>query len=1047
MPRADAQRTGTAEGIGNIEKPAVYWRSFEGGGSTVRGVLDIRTEDVSFAVISGGAVELYGAEPGPALWRTENIGARSLAGESDLNGDGTFEVVVATGNAAIVLDGLTGKVLWRVPDGLLGTLETIRIADFTGDGVSELVVTECGCCGQNSGHAGFIWDFSASFENPRVVWEMPSVDCGAKRASVAVDSDGDGSLEWFAPRIGGFQLFEPTGEGLVAQSEPISSRIVSFRTDCRAAQLLPDAAQEVVCLYNDPLVTGDGGHRLHAFKHNSSTGALDLLWQFDVGETSAAVLSDSALTDVDGDGVVEVLANGEQQDGTVVGYALNGEDGSVSANMPGVQLRGAVLNGRIVLGNKGGDLVAFDLRQGSPREVWRVADRVVVTQWRRERAGVSGHFRRNPVVVDQDDTPRLLVRSGDGLIAELLTLPTAGGLPTSTTLELAAGGALAQGSASGGDLLWTDSRGFAYLTEDVPSVGKSFRLGGYYANAAPRTHGRSHAVGSLRRRKDQEVFAIDSTGALRALQASNAGNVVPPVERLRLSRSHNPILSSERGRLACLTRQLPDAVAQAHDLRLLKANGEEVWKREIPARLQTDMMSGDLNGDGVDDYVTQWSDPVNPELVTVAVDGSSGDELWKKVLPAASNQQPYGVTLSDFDGDGLLDVSLVYGFSRVLSGLTGEELAFVRVGGSYGTVTAYQDDDDSPAEYVVHGGFYQRVVLDDDLSLRSTLDDELPRVFVSGVVVQCGDEGEPRLFEPTANAPGAVDFFDLRGPAYGNVARWIYAGGERYATEAEAKDAGQQLAKLNSPSAHVNLTGAERTIAVMGSEDGWLYAVDACSGELAWSLAFDAPVGAVAFGDTDGNGLDEVIVSVADGYLYGVKHQPVEPPTSVAEAVGGSPLDVDSLAKGDDLWVHWTPVEGVTHYEVQLVDDNGKAIRGGFERAAESPFVYSGDELRLGVKYTASVRAAIGTEVSPDVAGDGVTVLRASASIDPVVEEEEPPSGKRKDNKRGAVAAVAAGCACELAGNPGSGSGSIWFGLFGFGLLLSRRRMRGRSRS
>ncbi len=47
---------------------------------------------------------------------------------------------------------------------------------------------------------------------------------------------------------------------------------------------------------------------------------------------------------------------------------------------------------------------------------------------------------------------------------------------------------------------------------------------------------------------------------------------------------------------------------------------------------------------------------------------------------------------------------------------------------------------------------------------------------------------------------------------------------------------------------------------MVGSSDGWLYAIDPCQGTLTFAYNFNAPVGEPVFGDTDGDGFDEILV-------------------------------------------------------------------------------------------------------------------------------------------------------------------------------------------
>ncbi len=61
-------------------------------------------------------------------------------------------------------------------------------------------------------------------------------------------------------------------------------------------------------------------------------------------------------------------------------------------------------------------------------------------------------------------------------------------------------------------------------------------------------------------------------------------------------------------------------------------------------------------------------------------------------------------------------------------------------------------------------------------------------------------------------------------------------------------------------------TGAVTTRVLAGGQS-FLYAVDPCSGDLVFAKDFGFDMGEIVFGDGDGDGLDEILVSVADGNL------------------------------------------------------------------------------------------------------------------------------------------------------------------------------------
>ena len=102
----------------------------------------------------------------------------------------------------------------------------------------------------------------------------------------------------------------------------------------------------------------------------------------------------------------------------------------------------------------------------------------------------------------------------------------------------------------------------------------------------------------------------------------------------------------------------------------------------------------------------------------------------------------------------------------------------------------------------------------------------------------------------------------------------MLAGGQSYLDEAAATAAKAGRGQLTSASIHGDLKGDGRPVAMVGSTDGFLYAVDPCSGDLVFAKDFGFDVGEIVFGDSDGDGLDEILVSVADGNLYALKNDP-----------------------------------------------------------------------------------------------------------------------------------------------------------------------------
>src|SRR6185295_13512818 len=137
---------------------------------------------------------------------------------------------------------------------------------------------------------------------------------------------------------------------------------------------------------------------------------------------------------------------------------------------------------------------------------------------------------------------------------------------------------------------------------------------------------------------------------------------------------------------------------------------------------------------------------------------------------------------------------------------------------------------------------------------------------------------------------------------------------------------------------HQNLTGAERPSALVGSTDGWLYAVNPCSGSLDWSYQLGSAVGEAVFGDTDGDGRDEVLVTAEDGYLYTLRDFEIDAPGEVRETDpwSDSGADLSEIYTVSTLEATWNPVDDATRYEVAVVDSEGNYVGEPWRSAGRS---------------------------------------------------------------------------------------------------------------
>jgi hypothetical protein len=316
---------------------------------------------------------------------------------------------------------------------------------------------------------------------------------------------------------------------------------------------------------------------------------------------------------------------------------------------------------------------------------------------------------------------------------------------------------------------------------------------------------------------------------------------------------------------------------------------------------------------------------------------------------------------------------------RVLSGSTGAQIL---LGGSatvpYFMPTLFDANGDGLDEVTLHGGQQPAQMLSHDLvtTLWTSSLDDLPYPY--GAVAVC--PSGPVLVEGSLQTTAQLSMTPMSGPSAGKATTIVLAAGARYADVASATMVGAEMGQLTSAATHADLTGAGRPSTLVGSSDGFLYAVNPCDGTLDFAMGFGASVGQPVFGDTDGDGRDEILVMVGDGYLYDIKNQAIAPPGFVwdIDLAHGITTDIDVIHTVDTLYCKWGAVPGATGYEVAIL-----AAGGGFVtqnpswktvNAAATVATLPGLSLTDGAKYFCAVRTVGPDGKSPDALSKGVVV-------------------------------------------------------------------------
>jgi hypothetical protein len=211
--------------------------------------------------------------------------------------------------------------------------------------------------------------------------------------------------------------------------------------------------------------------------------------------------------------------------------------------------------------------------------------------------------------------------------------------------------------------------------------------------------------------------------------------------------------------------------------------------------------------------------------------------------------------------------------------------------------------------------------------------------------------------------------------ADGTVAtRIMLAGGQLHDTDAAVA---APLPELSNVTALNDLTGAGTPAWLVGATDGFLYAVDAATNELLWNVDLGAPVGEVVPVDWDGDGLLELVVSAADGFLYGIAPRLVEMPAWVQDVDPGMAGDGDAelAIVRDTLHARWAPVSDARAYQVGVFAVDGEVIAPFADAGNATNAVISGLPLESGRRYVVAVRAVSTKGMSADAVSNGITVI------------------------------------------------------------------------
>lgn len=988
MPRGNARRTAVAHGKSNLVSPVPYWRHFLGGAITAEGAISLDVDgdgESEIVLVVQGAVQANEVGDNIPIWSVPSLNSQWIIGATDLDGDGDDDLLVRSTSQVFVLDPTDGAILWEEPVGQMGTIGGVRVADLTGDGLDDVFIQECACCSINSGNTGVVYSFAGDVSNPDLRWTLPDVSCGGGRSMTVAKIVGGSNSHVILGSGSQLRVLDGSNGTEIANTGNIGQSVQASR--CQPVQI--GSVEDLLCVMKEPVGPENNGRRLMLYHRLGTT--LSIQWERLVGDVDGAVvIPNGMVTDLDGDGSREVVIGGRLNDFFDVLYVYDLVNGELLADLTGLVPVGTapiLSDGKSVIlaRNPDENLLAFSFdRNAEPK---------VALEWTLVGRGAAGYidlddgrrsFLKGRILTldyDGDGVDDLLSTERDGL--DLRIVKATGGSPEvlatytmpSDTSQLAFYPFDGIGGSPDTRLGLASTSGALHVLDGTfqPMSENGVRFGGYLARGTFRQLRSDPVVASLGG-ASEALLVKDSRGTLHRLDAKGASFAEPPSTVWSRTSTHGAsivpgLVNGEAGILAIDNDESDERIV------LLDGDANLVWDAPLLGATLTDLVSANFDGDGVPDVFVQYGDATDKLELGVALRGSDGSTLWNTTPFGPYNRQPAGVSIADWDGDGTDDIVMQQNGTKVLDGSNGSEVLSGGPGFAYFMPHLHDIDDDEDLEVVLHAGVGVPETLDHDLTtLFSANEDDRPMTYAT--IVDC--PGAARSIGGSWINPARLKSTALGGPFIGTYNAVTLVGGESYPDGAPIPpDA--YVGQLGSPQIHDNLQGDGAPIVVVGSYDGWLYALDACTLALRFSVDFGAPVGTVLFGDTDGDGLDEILTSVADGYLYALRESPVEPPSLVLDTdpPNGIVEDVDTITTHDTLYGSWLPVAGVDSYEVAVVRDN----EGGF--VSEPPWIDVGDvtsasltglELEDGKRYFFAVRATLDGSPSPDTLSDGVVV-------------------------------------------------------------------------
>jgi len=917
---------------------------------------DLNGDGVSeLYAVWGGRLRCLDAT-GRVRWQGSFEGIGAVHGAWDFDGDGRAELLTSRDNgpARVLLhNSQNGRVLWSspaFPDGsrAIRARENIQVSDLDGDGLVDLAINPVAPIPEL---VAFSYSDGFGTGDDNTLWSEITLDNGNINQVVTGRFGADRELGAVSFHVESGSVFDgATGDLLGTVTWPITGRHNSGLIAAVDVDGVP--GDEVVAVAMHRLGVGASVMRLDD----------DPLWSLDYGPRTAATAPGAQLLQngADPELALSIFDNrddernaagdvgnhdGWNQPDAWVTLVFDSATGVVRDRLPGLMAGAIDLDGngtRELILRTTADEPAADragmsaLGEGDFRVYSRAPDGRYAARLSLDgvellpalsdpRADASEYFQvvdlaRGPIAAGTG-ARALRWRDGDELVTAVMRESVAG-----STFEVVSSAPIDAvdfvGTISNETPLMRDdpwalatydaSRGYLFYdgsgaeVASVPGPGQTGEVLAGSLNGSP-------TLAFNEGRRGVALFGDEGESAGRVESTSAGARTIALIDVDADGSSELVVAGTETG--------TEGAIVEAW-----RTVASRLWQRRITTdgyRISS-LTAGTLMGTDALDIAIAVRDPregSEADLRVRALSGVDGSSLWDSANPANTAHWPALLTSEESPSGVQHVIAAEQGGAQLFFGDTGVPQQIARLGLPLQAMRVPLGGDE---DILIVGEHDEIRALDmfDGAELWSS-----PRNYayeaqsIAPALAHTGG-GEYAVVQPTE--AGLVTARNVRTGAL----LWT-----RQLVDGRSDTTPRTFSSGLSAAATGDIEGLGVDSVLVGSDSGFLYALDAASGDLRWTMTFGAPVGSPTI---SGEG-DSITVSITTGdrFLRGLVPAQLEPPSEVRDVelsesgtVVAADEDVDETPWQTQVGGSWEPSDGAVRYLVRLVSETGSEVDG-----------------------------------------------------------------------------------------------------------------------